>query len=789
MQDQRRISIRPPQLVAPPQFNTNLTQTTSSPSPYNPLDQRNNIGFNASYSQPRLSRSHQFMTVVPSPLSADFARQQPMRQSLLLPSLGGEPRQTLMPNRSAFLPTLASPLSSFAPQNQGKYLAPLNQVSPLGLKNISINRSSHMGHATDRVESSAERFPSMGERNLLKYLEKQNVAIERLTERVTKQLKTDSAQRERDNMGVRVIESKTDISAVRQQAEPERRPRKMTNDDTSLIYDLTTNNSSLINNNSSTKRPSIIITATSPKTQQTALETIGQLYLMGKLPGGSPTENRSMEILEKNSSEVKKSVHAKTTTNILKKQETVESFNNSDSEDDSDSDSESLSDEEEGKTSENRTIILSSPKSSPRRHQSPKRERKYLKERREQLDIPSYERSYNAGRSTKTEANLDKTLDKTRPKAKSIIKLPNKDKDSKSRRVSVASQKPRKSVRIVEPNEQAQFNKQILLAKRENARMRIQTYMWVLMYGKVLAKTVQKKASQRRENISQAICLNYETHFANAEAFLISAGEKYIRELVSEPKLELFCYKKALNDKILDVRINFIAERVKGLFDKLIQRTTSDALGKNLIHFLISISENTGVLPRDFMFDFELKRLQFTYYGTLKQMTPNRSKMIMGSLILIRILIHKIILRPWTVFYDIKKSKVNKQNLLTVASVLYYITTGLYKRNLALQHNNQAFLTPETRIKPRSNPLPALDEVVEVDEETALKQKEATKDSEPEAISGLIPKDFLKCFFSDRRKIADELKACFEGWHDKLYEVTHEEYCKMSAKQREKMVS
>jgi len=784
MQDQRRISLRPPQLAAPPQFNTNLTQTTSSPSPYSPLDQRNNIGFNASYSQPRLSRS-QFMTMVPSPLSADFTRQQqPMRQSLLLPSLGGgDPRQTLMPNRSAYLPTLASPLSSFAPQNQGKYLAPLNQVSPLGLKNISLNRSSHMGHATDRIESSAG-FPSIGERNLLKYLEKQNVAIERLTERVTKQLKTDTAQRERDNMGVRAIESKTDLS-VRQQTETERRPRKMTSEDTSLIYDITTNNSSLLNNNSSAKRPSIIITATSPKTQQSALETIGQLYLMGKLPGGSPTENRSMEMSEKNSSEVKKSVHAKTTTNILKKQETVESFNNSDSEDDSDSDSQSLSDEEEGKTSENRTIILSE-KSSPRRHQSPKRERKYLKERREQLDIPSYERSYNAGRSTKTEANLDKTIDKTRPKAKSIIKLP---KDSQSRRVSVASQKPRKSVRIVAPDEQAQFKKQILQAKRENARMRIQTYMWVLMYGRVLAKTVQKKASERRENISQAICLNYETHFANAEAFLISAGEKYIRELVLEPKLELFCYKKALNDKVLDVRINFIAERVKGLFDKLIQRTTFDALGKNLIHFMISMSESTGVLPRDFMFDFELKRLQFTYYGTLKQMTPNRSKMIMGSLILIRILIHKIILRPWTVFYDIKKTKVNKQNLLTIASVLYYLTTGLYKRNLALQHNNQAFLTPEARVKPRSNPLPALDEVVEIDEETALKQKEATKDCESEAISGLIPKDFLKCFFSDRRKIADELKACVEGWHDKLYEVTHEEYCKMSAKQREKMVS
>ncbi len=91
--------------------------------------------------------------------------------------------------------------------------------------------------------------------------------------------------------------------------------------------------------------------------------------------------------------------------------------------------------------------------------------------------------------------------------------------------------------------------------------------------------------------------------------------------------------------------------------------------------------------------------------------------------------------------------------MITIASILYYLTTGLYKRNLALQHNNQCFLTPETRVKPRSSPLQALDEVVEVDEETAVKQKEAIKDSEPEAIAGLIPKDLLKSLFSDRRKM------------------------------------
>lgn len=64
--------------------------------------------------------------------------------------------------------------------------------------------------------------------------------------------------------------------------------------------------------------------------------------------------------------------------------------------------------------------------------------------------------------------------------------------------------------------------------------------------------------------------------------------------------------------------------------------------------------------PNNFFFEFEIKRLGFTHFGTLKyvlsylsypdkncrNMTENNSKMIIGMFILIRVLIYQFLLCP-----------------------------------------------------------------------------------------------------------------------------------------------
>lgn len=90
----------------------------------------------------------------------------------------------------------------------------------------------------------------------------------------------------------------------------------------------------------------------------------------------------------------------------------------------------------------------------------------------------------------------------------------------------------------------------------------------------------------------------------------------------------------------------------------MIVGTNATNISKNLFRFLCSISEDSGVLPHNFMFDFEVKRLQFTYYATLKYQTQLKSKMVIGLFILLRVLLHKMIMRPWTVIPGLKKDKV-----------------------------------------------------------------------------------------------------------------------------------
>lgn len=44
-------------------------------------------------------------------------------------------------------------------------------------------------------------------------------------------------------------------------------------------------------------------------------------------------------------------------------------------------------------------------------------------------------------------------------------------------------------------------------------------------------------------------------------------------------------------------------------------------------------------------------------------MTPLKSKMILASFTLLRIMIHRLIMRPWQVYTDVEESEVKKKYL------------------------------------------------------------------------------------------------------------------------------
>ena len=74
---------------------------------------------------------------------------------------------------------------------------------------------------------------------------------------------------------------------------------------------------------------------------------------------------------------------------------------------------------------------------------------------------------------------------------------------------------------------------------------------------------------------------------------------------------------------------------------------------------LVSLIEKSAIVPDFYLTDFELRRLEFTYGGTLRNTNEMRGKLLIGGYVLIRILLQEVIMRPWQLLPGVKMDKVN----------------------------------------------------------------------------------------------------------------------------------
>ena len=83
-------------------------------------------------------------------------------------------------------------------------------------------------------------------------------------------------------------------------------------------------------------------------------------------------------------------------------------------------------------------------------------------------------------------------------------------------------------------------------------------------------------------------------------------------------------------------------------------------------------------------------------------MTDFSSKMIIGCFVLLRVLLHKIIMRPWTAIPSLKENNINKKNLLTIGSILYHTIIDYFRENISICPNNQKLLPNKLKVKAQS---------------------------------------------------------------------------------------
>ncbi len=131
-----------------------------------------------------------------------------------------------------------------------------------------------------------------------------------------------------------------------------------------------------------------------------------------------------------------------------------------------------------------------------------------------------------------------------------------------------------------------------------------------------------------------------------------------------------------------------------------------------LVEVLSPLVKDESFLQNDYFSGFEIKRMKFGPFGSIKEMSPQRVKMIIGGIIIMRVLIYNFIMRPWEVYKQQEKSKFKIDKLLNIGSILYNTMMGIFKLSVPAYEKNQSFLSEELRIKPKRTLLQAIGKIL-----------------------------------------------------------------------------
>lgn len=83
---------------------------------------------------------------------------------------------------------------------------------------------------------------------------------------------------------------------------------------------------------------------------------------------------------------------------------------------------------------------------------------------------------------------------------------------------------------------------------------------------------------------------------------------------------------------------------------------TEESFPTGVLDFFAGMACKNGVIPHRFLTNFEASCLEFTHYGTLKNVTPMRIKLLIGMFVFVRGLIHVFLNDPWMFTKNVKES-------------------------------------------------------------------------------------------------------------------------------------
>lgn len=256
------------------------------------------------------------------------------------------------------------------------------------------------------------------------------------------------------------------------------------------------------------------------------------------------------------------------------------------------------------------------------------------------------------------------------------------------------------------------------------------------------------------------------------EYFKKNSGKVIVTFADTKLDMNITDKKKIMEDEMAKRVVN-VKNQVRKLFKTLVDNFNGKDIPVAQIDFLGTLIHDFEFLPQNFLFQFEINRLEYTSFGALSKMNQTKSHMVILTLIILRVYVFRMVLKPWTDFKVVKKKELLSRNCYVVGSIMYEILMDYIKdRNFKIGQN-QAHLPIEYKNMPR--PLgPLITDRFELPEDPA--EVRALRQLEEPVILGLEKREDLKAVIEDDKQFVQEMSDYLEEFADSIYDMVKFRY-------------
>jgi len=320
---------------------------------------------------------------------------------------------------------------------------------------------------------------------------------------------------------------------------------------------------------------------------------------------------------------------------------------------------------------------------------------------------------------------------------------------------------------------------------KSTPKAKLRQVCWNLAFGPLLLNSVKQWKDGKKVSGCDSFTQKYQENKEIFTRYLIDSISEPLMRLCKE-KTSIRTVKSKITEKGLKKRSLKIHGFIMDILDNLTASILSQPLPPFLCEFLASITENDAMFPNNHLTPFEIKRLEFTHYATTKNMTDGKSKMLIGSHLLLRILLCDIIMRPWEVLPELKNKKFESnriRNLLSVASIMYHALMEIFNKDNRLLTENQKFIEPNGRLKPIKKLIMATDDDVLGDLGDGKSLTESNMNND--IAGGFYSRQYVKDFIENHRVLYKDIRESMENIIECMYQQIHRVYIESVTMKRE----